>query len=212
MFTWNTIVLDTLDLILTFIAGVGAFILFIIGLKRYKKDQIWKRSEFVAKEIQEFTSDKMVRNTMFMLDWGHRKIELFPDKPVYEDRFAKVDRQILNSALEFHELRNKIPGQERFTEVETAIRDNFDQFLSYFEKFEQFIVAKLITKSEISPYLDYWITAIADKMEKTTREVLYNFINEYNYHGTQNLFKRFGKNIMPGIESKTLVKTPELTE
>jgi len=84
--------------------------------------------------------------------------------------------------LIYHPLRIKQPGEDRFTEVEVAIRDNFDHFLSYFEKFDQFIVAGLVTIEEMRPYLNYWIfhLTISEKMEETTREVLYNFINEYD--------------------------------
>ncbi len=200
---------NTLEFFLKIIGGIGGVILFVIGFSRYKKDQIWRRSEFVAKEIKDFTSDKMVLNTMFMLDWGERKIELFPDKPNYDDRFAKVNRTILQSALIFHKLRTRNPGEDRFTPVEVAIRDNFDHFLSYFERFEQFIVARLITAEEIQPYIDYWIITIADELEENTKEVLYNFINEYKFRGTQNLFNRYNKKILPKVKSSDLVKQLE---
>src|SRR4051812_42157700 len=153
--------LNTLEFILKIVAGIGGFSLFIVGLRRYKKDQIWKRNEFVAKEIKEFTDDKMVRDAMFMLDWGSRYIELFPNKAKEDERFAKVDRRTLKAALIFHELRIKEPGKDRFTSTETAIRDTFDHFLFYLERFDHFIEARLISPAEIKPYLKYWIDTIA---------------------------------------------------
>jgi hypothetical protein len=82
--------------------------------------------------MKDFSSDPMVRNVMSILDWGSRYIELFPDKPNYDDRFVKVDRQILKSALQYHKFKAADPSKDRFTRIEVAIRDNFDCFLSYF--------------------------------------------------------------------------------
>ena len=207
---WDSHFINTVEFILKIIGGGGAFILFFIGFKRYKKDQTWKRSEFVAKEFNDFNSNKTVRNAMYMLDWGSRKIELFPDKLLYADRFAIVDRKILESALIYHELRIKVPNNDRFTEVEVAIRDTFDHFLSYFEKFDQFIIAKLITVEEIAPYLKYWVITITENMNESTREILYNFINEYGYTGTQDLFAQFKKSILPKIPSSSLVDSTKV--
>ncbi|MBB1287033.1 hypothetical protein HRH25_21805 [Flavisolibacter sp. BT320] len=192
--------LDTLDLLLKLFGGIGGFYLFLVGLRRYTKDQVWKRHEFVAKEIKEFTSDRMVRNSMSMLDWGERYIELFPDKPNYDDRFAKVDRMILKLALQYHGFRTKEYGKDRFTSVEVAIRDNFDYFLSHLERFEQFIQAGLITPKELEPYLNYWVSTIADNIEADVRNAIYHYINQYGFMGTQQLFSRFNKDIKPKTE------------
>lgn len=94
--------LDTLNLLLTIIGGIGGLYLFIVGLNRYSKDQQWRRNEFVASEIKEFTSDKIAKNAMSMIDWGERYIELYPDEEKKEDRFEKVDRKLLKSALLHH--------------------------------------------------------------------------------------------------------------
>lgn len=191
----------TIDLVFKAITGITAFILFVIGFSRYRRDQLWKRSEFVAKEVKEFNADKMVRSTMFMLDWGTRKIELFPDKPDYNERFVVVDREMFRNALVYHERRQKEAGKMRFTETEVAIRDHMDQFFSYFERFEQLIQAGLMTRDEISPYIAYWIEAIAVRIEKDTGDILFEFIDKYNYRGTQRLFARFGVQIVPATDA-----------
>ena len=177
--------------------------MFFIGIKRYIREQTWKRNEFVANEIKLFTSDSMVRNAMYILDWGSRYIQLFPDKPNYDDRFVKVDRQILKKSLQFHGLRIKEDGKERFTGTEVAIRDTFDHFLSYFERFYQFIEAGLLTKKELEPYLIYWINSMANDMEEDARNVIYHYINSYGFSGTQKLFNQFGKDIVPKTDIRT---------
>lgn len=193
----NSQFLPTLDIILKIIGGAGALLLFFIGIQRYIKEQTWKRNEFVANEIKQFTSDIMVRNAMYILDWGSRYIQLFPEKPNYSDRFVKVDRNILNKALQYHKLRIKEEGKDRFTETEVAIRDTFDHFLSYFERFHQFIQAGLLTKKDLEPYISYWIKSISNGMEESTRNAIYHYIQSYGFTGTQNLFKKFGKDILP---------------
>lgn len=187
--------LTTLEFLLKLIGSASAFYLFFIGLRRYFKDQIWKRNEFVAKEIKEFTSDKIVRNVMSILDWGTRYVELFPGKSNYDERFVKVDRQTLKSALQYHKLKVSESNKERFTQTEVAICDSFDYFLSYFERFEHFIQAGLITTHELEPYLKYWIITISEDMESDVRNFLNHYIEQYGYSGTQNFFLRFNKDI-----------------
>jgi len=195
--------IGTLDFLLKLFGGLGGFYLFFIGFRRYKKDQTWKRNEFVAKEIKEFNSDKMVINAMFILDWAERYIELFPDKSDYDERFIKVDRTILKKALQFHGLRVKQDGYDRFTKTEVAIRDTFDQFLLYLERFYQFIEAGLITADELKPYLNYWINGLSNEIEEDVRNVIYHYIDKYGFIGTQKLFMEFKKEIMPKTDIST---------
>ncbi len=206
MFTLNPLekdFLDTLNFFVTLIAGSSGLYLFFIGLKRYSRDQTWRRNEFVAKEMKDFTTDVMVRNVMSILDWGSRYVELFPGKSNYDERFVKVDRQILKSALQYHKFKTTEPIKDRYTRTEVAIRDNFDCFLSYFERFDHFIEADLITHDELKPYLQYWVDTISEDIENDVRNFLFHYIDKYNYKGTQKLFDRFNKNILPTTDIET---------
>ncbi len=193
----NSQFLDTLEFFLKIIGGLGAFYLFFEGLVRYKKEQIWKRQEFVAKEISNFTSDFMVRNALYMLDWGKRYIELFPNKEKYDDRYVKVTRESLKLALQIHTLRPSISGKDRFTLEEVAIRDTFDQFFFYLERFYQFIEAGLISSGDLKPYLNYWLDTLEKDVEEDTRKVIYKYIEEYKFKGVQKLFDCYQRNIKP---------------
>ncbi|MBO9573771.1 MAG: hypothetical protein J7497_16415, partial [Chitinophagaceae bacterium] len=95
--TESTITL--IELVLKIIGGAGAFVLFLIGLKRYQKDQIWNRQEFIAREMKDFQNDPSVKNALLMLDWEVRHIQLFPDKEKPEERYVIVDRQLFCRAL-----------------------------------------------------------------------------------------------------------------
>ena len=142
-------------------------------------------------------------NVMYILDWGSRCIELFPRKANYNDRFVKVDRQILKSALQFHGFKTTDPTTDRFTREEVAIRDNFDRFLSYFERFEHFVEAGIITTEELRPYLQYWINTISEEIEDHVKNFIFHFIEKYHYKGTQKLFKAFDKDIFPKTNIET---------
>ncbi len=193
----NSNFINSLELVLKVIAGLAATYAFYIGFKRYKKDQSWKRSEWVAKEIKDFTSDFMVRNAMYMLDWGTRDIELSPTNPNASARFVRVNREMLNNALEIHDVRQEpAPGETRFNTNEIAIRDTFDHFLSSFGKFNQFIEAGLITPAELRPYLIYWITTIANDLNSTTRVALHDYIERYQFTDIQNFFLKFNIDIV----------------
>lgn len=197
----ETNLLNTLDFYLKLLGGIGALVLFFIGLKRYIREQTWKKKEFVANEMKAFTSDDVARNAMLMLDWGERYVKLFPEHPQYELREVKLNREILKSALEFHERRINLEGKQRFSQTEVAIRDTFDHYLSYFERFWQFIEAGLLTHEDIRPYLYYWIDAISVKIEQDVRDVIYQYIHLYGFSGTQKLFLCFGHDIKPKSDS-----------
>lgn len=199
----NIHLLSSLEFLLKLFGGIGAFYLFLSGLKRYSKDQTWKRNEFVAEQAKEFNSDLMVRNIMYMLDWKERYLKLFPEEPYKLNRYYKVNRPILKSALQSHKLKQK------FTKVEVEIRDSFDCFLNYFEVFEQYIQAGLITPKELEPYLKYWINKISDDIEIDLKNIIHHYINEYGYNGTQKIFKRFGKDILPKTELHSTVFNEE---
>ncbi len=199
--------LNTLDFLLKLIGGIGGVVLFFFGYYRYSKSQTWKKNEFVANEIRDFNSNKMVRNTMSMLDWNKRYIELFPDRPEYKERFFRVTRATLRSALLSHKIK------EKFKKEEVAIRDHFDCFLDYFEKFQQFIEAGLISKKELKPYLKYWIKRIGDDIEPNVKNTIHHYINEYGYSGVQELFREFGQDILPKTPVEScLVSEEELNE
>jgi hypothetical protein len=178
--------LKIVEVLLKVVGVIGALVVFIIGLIRYQKDQKWKRAELAAKEYKEFKSDTMVRNTLRMIDLINfnieREIELFPDHPDYDKKFRLVDWEIVKSALRTDELENN--DKEKVTKEEIAIRDNVSHFLSYFERFEQFLNAKLFTAEELEPYIKPWIS-------KLENESVNNYIKKNSFKGTQDLIERF---------------------
>lgn len=170
---------------------IGAALAFFFGFSRYKKEQIWKKKEFVANEMKEFWGDIMNRNALLMLDWDTREIELYPTHPDYEKRYAIIGRKELECALMPHEDMTR-----KFTKDETQIRDTIDHFLTNLTMFENFIKSGLIKYDDFHPYLRYWIKMISEGLPNEARNALHLYISHYQYREVQDLVKRFGKEIL----------------
>lgn len=199
--------LQIADILLKIIGGITAIVLFVIGLRRYKKQQNWKKKEFVAKEIKEFYENKIVRNAMLMLDWDTRKIELYPENPEYDKKFALIGRKELERALIPH---GKLKA--KYTPDEVVIRDTFDYFLEQLTRFEHFIESDLVSVEDFKPYLRYWIDVIAEKLPERTRNSFHHYIQYYGYVGVIKLLGRFDKKIEPTMSLEDLIDELEKSE
>src|SRR5437763_11927774 len=153
---------------------------------------------------------------MFMIDWGVRKINLKllpnptesdlirvtretqwralvprPLKPKYEDPSASWDDESQDKA------------KPRFTASEARLRDTYDTFLGYLERFANYVRSELVTAEEFKPYLIYWIDSIAIvedadyEGDAEWRCSLLTFINYYKYSGVKLLFSLYDRNIEP---------------
>ncbi len=181
------IVLDAL----TLVAGVSAF---LAGLFQYHRAQTWKRHEFVAGEIRQFNQDPLSRNAMLMLDWGSRRIELFPEMTDPKTRFVNVDRPMLRTALMTHDKIGR-----RYTDVEAAIRDCFDAFFNHLGRFHQFCQASLVKPEQFRPYLQYWLDTIGKEIDPDVRERLREYLAFYRFEGAQRLLVLFGVDVQPAV-------------
>lgn len=211
MFSLSQTFMDSSEFWLKLIGGLGALILFIVGFLRYSKDKDWKRKEFVANEIEKFNTNHFNRNAMYMLDWGTRKIELFPSKSEYTDRFVLVDREMLAKALIPHPHKPRKKNGMKYSDEEVIIRDTFDFFLSNLERFEHFIENKLVDKEDFDVYLKYWVSTISIGLEDDVRQILHYYIEYYDYDGVISLFERFGEDITipPTFNLQELLKNIE---
>jgi hypothetical protein len=178
------------------VALLGVSIAFVVGLLQYRKSQRWKQAEWVAQEMQTFFADPAVNSALRMMDWGRRRVDLFPDRQDPAERFVVVGDDDLARALALHSDR-----PEGFTEVEAALRDLFDHFLDRLERINSFVEARLVSLRDVRPYLDYW----ADKVvraragdPKVDRLVqLRRYIRYYDYSGVEALFTQLGGHAFP---------------
>lgn len=218
------------QLIVSILGFGGAIGALAFGLAQYRRSEQWKRGEFVAKEIKEFESNPEVRNAIFMIDWGIREINLALLPNATEQDMIRVTREIQWRALVPHPLKSKYEDPSaawddatrhetriRFTATEMRIRDTYDTFLSYLERFANHVRSGLVTAEEFKPYLIYWIDSITNAAgvadydgDAEWRCALLTFINYYDYKGVAFLLNLYNRNIEP--EGGIYQKLAELIE
>jgi hypothetical protein len=189
-----------IEFLIKVVGGITALTLFIVGFIRYRNDQIWKRKEFVSKEVKEFINDHTIHNCLLMLDWDTRNIELYPKHPDFSKRFVVIGRKEMISALMVH---GRL--KSRFTPDEAVIRDSFDYFLDRISGFEHFIQTGLLKASDLEPYLRYWINTIAEELPEPFRSTLHHYIIGYGFNDVISFFHRFGKEIKPRMPLEQII-------
>ncbi|MEJ0077606.1 MAG: hypothetical protein WDO17_19670 [Alphaproteobacteria bacterium] len=171
----------------TFISFLGVVVGALgagFGLYQYRRNQIWRETEFVANQTKEFFADDSVRKALRILDWEKRFIDLLADKPP-----VFVTRDMLREALKHG------PDATKFTHEGAAIRDVFDTYFTRLEAFEQFIKAGVIEFRQIEPYQRYWAGILAGQRPKIldpeTIKVIWGFLHDYGYNDAMALMKRY---------------------
>lgn len=177
---------------LELLAALGATILAGIGLWQYVYAQRWQRAQFLAAEVSNYRSDPLVRRAFTMLDdYEARAIDLFPEEQDASKRTIDITTEMVSCALAEEDAYGTPEAR-----ICDAIRDCFDQFFDGLERFECFIRAGLITKTQLEPFLGYWIKQIADTKgsRKGSRviEAARHYIEKYYFGEVQVLCGRFG--------------------
>lgn len=185
-----------------------------IGVYQYSQNAKWHRIEFLRKTVKEFEQDPNVWRALKILDFEeYRDYEvMLGDKQVV----FQVTNELLCAALASHKERiirkQEIDGLkatgclteedlERY-QIETLLRDWFNQLLNGLEHFGYFVESRMFTADEIRPWMIYWIRLIADRHYKRPGaskfyDQLYTYIHEYGFAGVIQLFERFGYRILP---------------
>ena len=184
---------------------------------QYRRADKWRRAEFVAKEIKDFEESPAVRNVMAMIDWTERQINVFLDPELPKNEWPEIDRGILWRALLPHTIKGNDPAWQdlagargpvdgenergRFSAREAALRDTFDDFFDYLERFGNFIASSLVTPKEFRAYLEYWIDDLAadqgNEDDAKWRCATLTYIHFYGFKGVGRLFRDFGHDIGP---------------
>ncbi|HST50982.1 MAG TPA: hypothetical protein VLJ61_03145 [Pyrinomonadaceae bacterium] len=188
-------IIDWFDLIskLGILAAAGVF---WIGLYQYDQGQQWKREEFLASTMHDFNDSLKIQNARQMLDSlklyqkGGRPIKLYPDQKEFNDQYINVSGQTIRSALSTDDSKS-------FNLDEIAIRDCFDVFLSFLERFDHYIESGLVTKEAVFTYINYWIEMLGtgNMMEKNDRDMLFKYVVAYKFNKVLCLLEKYGYNI-----------------
>ena len=180
-------------LVLTWVPVIVGLATAIAGVVEYGKAQQWKRAEFIATQIEKFESRPAVVASMLMLDWNERAIQLFPERAGRASMITVTDSALAGALIPHTE---KSP----FSEVETRIRDNFEQFFDGLERFDHFIQSGLLSDRDIAPYLSYWLEIIGDPGGRKPPELvhgIWRYLGCYRYSGVVSLLRRHGYRVDP---------------
>jgi hypothetical protein len=210
-----------------------------LAYKQYQRSEEWKRGEFIAKEIREFEFNLVIKNALYMIDWGSKRINLFLKQNPDENDYVEITRKDQWRALlpdiikgEFKSISNdsitqrfnKNGTRSDFTSVETKIRDTYDDLFVNLQRIFNFTEANLITPKEIEPYLKHWIVPIVKKRKYEYRDdapwryTLIAYINYYDYSKVILLFGKLGEDIrtdgtiFKDLEKKVKEENPELVK
>jgi hypothetical protein len=169
------------------VALLGAAIAFGIGLFQYRRAQQWKRAEWVAQEMKLLFGNLRVQSALLMIDWGSRRIPLYPERENVTDRYVLLTNEMVARALMLHSERS-----EGFSDLEADIREAFDQLLDGFERFNAYVEAGLVKLSDLRPYLKYWATNILRAVSSSEHRLvrLRAYMKKYGFDGAYKLLER----------------------
>ena len=177
------------DDVLKAIALVGAALAFIIGLVQYRRAQHWKRAEWVAQEMKGLFGDPIVQAVFLMIDWGSRRVALYPEREQERDRYVLLTNEIVADALMLHDDR-----PEGFSPLEADIRAAFDRALDGLERFASYADTGLVALSDLRPYLKYWAVSLCGARPARPREHrltrLTAYMSKYGYEGALGLLQQ----------------------
>jgi hypothetical protein len=179
----------------TWLGVVGGVVVFMLGRAEYRMSQQWKRSEFLAAEVDRFFAQPRVATALLLIDYSVIRLE--PDGTRAKQNTATslvLSDPVMTSALRIHtEFENET---EKFNPEEMLAREAFDELLTGFERFDHHIRVGLIEIDEVKVYLGYWVEKLVDPGSKWKPTEFYTalagFVSAYQYVGAARLFKAFG--------------------
>lgn len=166
----------------------GAAMAFGIGLWQYRRAQQWKRAEWIAQEMKQLLEDPIVQAVFLMIDWGSRRVPLYPTRANETERNVFLRDADVARALMLHDDR-----PDGFSELETDIRFAFDRLLDGLERFDSYVATGLVTDSDLAAHLGYWAREICSASNTQTEERLVRlrqYMESYGFAGALGLLRR----------------------
>lgn len=153
---------------------------FIKAVIEYRRTQLWKESEFLAKEAKEFFSDEKVKVVLTLLDWNSRTIDI-------EGVPTKINDDFLIEALKTHNKKSK------FSKEEAYCRDLFDNFFDKLSNFNIHCKNGLVSEKKVFNYFDYYFKILTTKDRKPAEflRTIENYLSYYDYKNVSELLKKF---------------------
>lgn len=192
----------------------------VFGFYQYRKAEQWKRAEFLAMEMKDFFANAEVKNSLIMIDYSPRRVNLFHEKEADVESYPIVSRTMQVLALLPHTILKSCGSSDaesdpvgspkcapqlsswrkktKYSPSEVRIRDSYDQFLDGLERFGN-MTPRLVSLTELNPYLAYWVNDIAvftkNKDDAMWTCALMVYIEFYDFANVRELFTKFGFDI-----------------
>ena len=167
---------------------LGTFVAFVAAVVQYMRSERWKRIEFVGESMRNMKSDAAVINVTTMLDWANRSVRLFPEREEEAKQWVMVTHADVAKALR--------PADEHgFTDVEARIREQFDVYFDYLERFYQFVKGGLIPAKAFQPLLQYWIDLISQPREPLIvkgQSAIWTYLQTYGFVDARAFLRKLG--------------------
>jgi hypothetical protein len=194
------------------IGGLISAVGLVVVVFTYRRNEMWKRAEFLAREMKEFFGSTRVQKALVLIDWGERRFDLLEGNPpggpsVTVTRAMQVGgllpHVLLTGDVADPEMTSSddSSSEDRFKQPEVAIRDCYDAFLDGLERFASYAKTGLISVSSLRPYIGYWIDDIAsptdNREDAAWCATLLTYIHFYRFDGVSWLFNQFGHDIYP---------------
>jgi hypothetical protein len=139
--------------------------------------------------MKSLFGDPIVQAALMMIEWGSRRIPLYPDRPTEGDRYVRLTNEIVADALRLHDDR-----PEGFSDLETDIRAAIDRALDGLERFHSYVDTSLVKLSDLRPYLKYWAVLLCRPRTARPKEHrlvrLTAYMKQYGYEGALALLER----------------------
>ncbi|CCO45553.1 hypothetical protein VIBNISOn1_1530007 [Vibrio nigripulchritudo SOn1] len=156
---------------------------FLFGLYQYYSAQVWKGTEFAAKQVELLSSDPKISIASRALEWNNRKFRV-PEKMDVEikEEFFQHDPEKLASAL--------IPHSEKkeFENTDIFYLDVYDHYFNYLERVNHYLSQGMFSIDDIEP-ICYRATLLteANNLEYSKIKAYLDF---YNFTDVIELIER----------------------
>lgn len=183
--------LDKVDF-LSSLGILATLIVFSVGLYQYQQGNLWKREEFLAGQIKNFSEAPRARNAKQMLDalaqnYETVEIELYPEKENDHSEIKLNKKDIIESLA--------VPIQKRDDIQMQRIRESFDDFFNHLESFEHYVRLNVVSKKSVYVQIGYWIDLLGrqDRLNKNYRGKINGYASHFQYTGYLKLLNRYNK-------------------
>jgi hypothetical protein len=173
--------MEIINIILKLIPLIS-LLAFIKAIVEYRKNQIWKESEFLSKEVKEFFSDERVKIVLSLLDWNSRKIMILGKEQLINDSF-------IIESLKTHNVKSKFSLEEAY------IRDLFDNFFDKLSFFNIHCKNGLLDRKKVFNYFEYYFNILTTSERKSAQYIktINSYLNYYDFNNVIDLLNEYKK-------------------